>query len=233
MIKKDLLKLEINGSDIRYALRYGIPLVPHVLGSAFISFADRIFITKYVNIGEAGIYAVSAQIAMAISLLTTSFNRAYTPYVFRKLKIQKLSEYRKIVVFTYVYSATLFAITILYIIGATLATPIIVGPEFEGVANFLPWLCFGYFFNGLYYMVSVYIFYSERTEFILCSTSIAAILNIVLNAILVPKFGAIGAAQATTTANCVLFLCTWYMANRVIKIPWLIKLPNILKSYNY
>lgn len=98
-----------------------------------------------------------------------------------------------------------------------------VGQEFYGSVKFIVWVAMGYAFNGMYYMVSCYIFYEEKTYIILWLTLTSAVLNAIFNYIFIKMYGAIGAAMATTLSFFVLFITTWIVANRLYKMPWLLR----------
>lgn len=71
----------------------------------------------------------------------------------------------------------------------------------------------------MYYMVTKYISYEEKTHILSLMTLVAAATNIVLNYFLINYFGAIGAAQATTLTYLIQFIITWYLASGVHKMP--------------
>ena len=58
----------------------------------------------------------------------------------------------------------------------------------------------GYFFFALYMVVSTPIFYSRKTGWAPIISGAAAMLNVVVNLVLIPRFGMLGAAWATLVA---------------------------------
>jgi O-antigen/teichoic acid export membrane protein len=82
------------------------------------------------------------------------------------------------------------------------------------------WIALGFAFNGMYKMVSVYIYYLEKT-FIIAMTSFGvAIVNVILNFMFIPKYGLQGAAVATMIAMGLQFIVTWGVSSRLIDMPW-------------
>jgi len=219
--KKRLYKFRFNKAYIKHALEYGGPLIPHVISLFSITMIDRFFITNMVGIGETGIYTVGYQVGMIIGVLTGSFNKAWTPWLFDKLNEDSELVKKKIIKFTYGY---IFAI-ILITTGLSIVSPwlmsFFVGKKFYKATQYITWIAFGYAFHGMYLMVTNYIFYEEKTYLLSWVTFVAALINIVLNYFLITAFGAIGAAQATTVTYFIQFIITWHMASRVNKMPWL------------
>ncbi|MDQ0415654.1 flippase [Mesobacillus stamsii] len=229
ILRKDKwLKIKYNRSYIKHALSFGVPLIPHAVGGVVMTMTDRIFITNMVGIEATGIYTVGFQIGMIINILATSFNQAYVPWLFAQLKANIYTKKLMIVKMTYFY----FGIIIFLALGLSFFAPwfldFFVGKEFSGSSVFIIWIAIGYAFNGMYFMVTNYIFYAEKTAILAWITFGSAILNIGLNYVFISKYGAIGAAQATTIIYFIKFISTWILAARVYNMPWRLK-----KNENY
>lgn len=220
LIKNNLVKFEYNRKYIEHALKFGIPLVPHALSGVIISFTDRIFITNMIGVEATGIYTIGYQIGMIINLLSSSFNQAYVPWLFSKLKENIQETKRKIVKLTYGYFIVIFLIAIILSTAAPYLLKYLVGNEFNESGKFVIWIALGYAFNGMYLMVTNYIFYVQKTVYLMIITVVSAIINIILNYILIKKNGSIGAAQATTLVYLVKFILTWILSSRIYNMPW-------------
>ena len=204
----------------RRALRYGLPLVFHSLGAVAVATADKAIVTKLVSLTETGLYAVAGQVTMAITFLVDSFNRAYAPWLFERLKVADPRVLRRIVIGTYGYF-----IVILLLAGALAAVGpfllgLVVGPKFAGASQYIFWLALASAFSGMYYMVTLYIQFSGKTEQLAAVTFTVGILDILLCSLLVRAEGGIGAAKATAIAQLVSFLATWWLAGRLIPMNW-------------
>jgi O-antigen/teichoic acid export membrane protein len=218
--KRGWIRFRYDGNSMRDAFRFGLPLVPHALGGMLIMQTDRIFITRMVSVADAGIYTVGFQIAFIVELLASSFNRAYVPWLYKKLHENNFSEKKQVVRFTYVY----FALCLLFAIGLSLIAPwflgFFVGTEFAGAYRYTIWISVGFAFSAMYYMVSAYIFYAGRTHLLAWVTVLSALLNILLNYFLIRRNGPVGAAQASAVAFLASFLVTWALCNRAYPMPW-------------
>lgn len=214
------LNLRINLTYIKHALKFGVPLIPHAMGVFLISMTDRLFITNMVGIADTGIYTVGYQVGMIIGLLAASFNTAYVPWLFRNLKIESQANRLLIVRLTYGY----FFLLLLGAAGLSWLGPLLIrlfmGVDYGGATSYVLWCAFGYAFNGMYMMVTAYIFYAEKTHLLAWVTFIAVGLNVVLNYLLIKLNGPLGAAQATVITFGVKFLLTWYLSDRVRPMPW-------------
>lgn len=211
---------KFNIAYIKHAASFGIPIIPHAMGGIINSFLDRIFLTNLIGLSATGVYTVGLQISMVIRLIQTSFNNAWVPWLYSKLKLNDFSIKRKIVKFTYLYFGLLLFLSLLLSVTAPMYLTILVGDKFAGASQYILWLTLGYSFNGMYKMVTNYIFYAQKTRFLPLSTFFAACINVVMNYVLIKMNGSVGAAQATCLAFFLSFIFTWILSSRIYKMPW-------------
>jgi len=221
-----LLKSKYNKAYRENALSFSLPLIFHSLGGHIIGFSDRFFILFLLGLGNVGVYSVAYQIGMVIALLQNSFNQAWVPFFFEKLKEDDELEKRKIVKITYGYFGLLIGIVVIFY----LATPIIyryfIGSAFTAGIGVVLWILMGYAFNGMYKMVVNYLFFLKKTKWIAFATLGSAAINLGLNYVLIKKNGIEGAAQATTITFFILFLTVFMWSKNAYKMPWGLKKNN-------
>jgi len=221
LYKKKWLVLKLDLPSIKMNLAYGLPLLPHVISGVILTFSDRIFISNMIGISETGNYAVGYQIGMIIHLGQNSFNQAWVPWFFEKLK-QNTNEIKlKIVKFTYLYFLLMILSALILTMLAPLIFKIFIGENFSSGLNYVFWIALGFAINGMYKMVVNYIFYLKKTYFIATATIVTASINIVLNYFLIKHNGAIGAAQATAISFTIEFILIWILSSILYKMPWL------------
>ena len=92
--------------------------------------------------------------------------------------------------------------------------------EYYLAAAIVPLIAIAYVFNGFYYMSVNGIFYSKKTYILPFSTGISAIVSLVLNYLLIPRYGMYGAALATIGAYASLFFTTYIYSQRFYYIKW-------------
>lgn len=221
LFRSGLIGRQVKKDYVLNALRYGVPLIPHVLGGMLLAMADRFMISSMLGVAETGIYFVSVQIGLAIRLITESVNRAYAPWLIEALRINDYRRDIAAVRMTYAYSAAL-------LVGATLVgwlapfiLPLLVGEAFQAAAPIVGVTALGFAFGGMYLMVTNYLFYAGQTGRLALITISCGALNVGLSYVLLPLNGAIGAAQAFAASQLALFLLTWFAAQRARPMPWL------------
>jgi O-antigen/teichoic acid export membrane protein len=230
LIRNKWIKFDFNIYYIKNALYFGIPLIPHALSGIIMSTTDRLMIANMVGLSATGIYTVGYQVGSIINLFAVSFNNAYVPWLYEKLKKDNYSTKVKIVKFTYLYFVLIIIGAIVLGLTALLFLKYVLGKSFIDSSFYVIWIALGYAFQGMYFMVVNYIFYGKKTTKLAWITFISAIINIVLNYFFIRKFGAIGAAQATSLVYLLKFMLVWYFASKVHEMPW--KLSKAKANFN-
>lgn len=220
LIKKELLKFKISKKYSMSALQFGIPLIPHLIGSVVIDSLDRLFITKMVGVEQLGIYNVGYQVGMVISLIQHSFTLAYTPILFKNLKSGGQKNKIFIVRISYLFVFGLVVFLGLLWLVSPIFFEYLIDSRFSDGIKFVFWVGLGYLFLGMYKMVTGYIFYLKRTTILGYLSVFNVALNIVLNYYLILKFGALGAAYATVLSYLALFIIVAIISYKLYPMPW-------------
>lgn len=220
ILKSRAFNFSLSKDKIVDALKFGGPLIPHIIGATLITYSDRLFITNMVNLEEMGIYSVGYQVGLIIGLFQNSFNQAWIPWLFGKLKAPTELLKKKIVRFIYAYYFGLLSFLIMLVLLTPLIFAYLIGEEFKDASVFVFWIGLGFAINGMYKMVVSFLFYSENTGLIGMSTLFTAIINVALNYVLIMQYGSIGAAYATALAFFVQFVVIWVVSNRKYPMPW-------------
>lgn len=220
LVKNYQLHFKWNKVYIREILKFGLPLVPHSLGTILIALADRLIITKLINLNEAGLYQAGLQISMVIIFFTEAFNKAYAPWLYSALQTDKIETKHKIVKFTYLYFIFIISIALLISIIPENLFVFIIGEKYRNSKIYISWSSLAFAFNGMYLMVCNYIFYSEKTKYLAFITLPVGILNVTLSYILIQKIGPVGAAVSIAISYLLMFILTWYVAAKLVTMPW-------------
>lgn len=201
-------------------LKFGIPLMPHIAGGFLLTTVDRFVINKEIGLSEAGIYMVAVQLTAAIGIIFDAINKAYVPWLFEKLTADNLQQKQKIVKLTYIwFSLIITGVVLAFFIGPPIVV-FIAGEHYAEAGKVVGWLVLGQGFQGMYLMVTNYIFYSKKTGLLSFASISSGILNLVLLIVLVRFFGLEGAAIAFATSMGIRFLLTWWIAQKRHPMPW-------------
>jgi len=197
----------------RFALGLSIPLMFHAAAGIVFAQSDIIMLKSIVDESETGIYSLVYSLAIIIDLLWSAFNHSWIPFYYEYKKDgkfylieQKSKGYRFI--FT--------SITIGFMLCAPEVFKILVPEQYWSGLKIVPLVACTYYFNFLYSFPANHEFFYENTKLISTATVMSAILNIVINLLLIPRYHSIGAAIATLMSYFLVFAFHDYCARYII-----------------
>ena len=212
------IRFAINTHYLKQALVYSSPLILHSLGGYVISFSDRFIILEYMDSSAVGLYAVAYQVGMIMSFANNSFNQAWTPFLFSKLKTgnkQALSMLNK---FNYAYFVFMLLLAMVIYFIVPFIYEHLIGKDFKVDFSIILWVLLGYALNGMYKILVNYLFYFKKTKRLALITIIAALLNVFFCILLVQELGILGASISTTIAFFVMFALVYIEYLKIYRI---------------
>lgn len=222
LTRNKYLTIKINRKMMHDALAYGTPLVLHSLGFIIINLADRLFVSHYHGNTALGIYSLAYTIGSLISIVALAFTNAWTPHLFELLKENTSASKQRIVKVIYLFIGGLFLSTLVLIVMTRPVFRLFIGPKFYAGADIVPWIAFSSFFFGCYLAFTNLIFYLKKNRIFGIAAVINIFVNLVLNFMLIPQLGIIGAAYATFISFLIFALIISTIAIRAFpQLPWL------------
>ena len=178
----------------KYALPIALPYIPHLLSLSLLNSMDKIQITKICGSGDNALYSLAYTCGAVVSILLVSMNNAFSPWLGERLNQNETEKIRS-------FSKVYISIFCVGLIGLMLMAPefllIMGGKSYLQAKYVMPPIAFGCACQFIYTMfVNVEQFRKKTIGMAIGSVS-AAIVNYVLNIILIPIWGYIAAAYTT------------------------------------
>ncbi len=197
----------------KYALKIGLPYIPHLLSMTFLNFIDRIMITKMCNEDATAIYSLGYSCATIIVVLMTSYNSAFSPWLTKKLEqneedIKKISFQYVLWFLLPVFGVLLLVPELIYVLG---------GPEYKDAVMVALVVSVGVVFQFIYTMYVNVEQYYKKTIGMAIASVLAALLNLILNYIFIPMYGYQVAAFTTLIGYMFLFVMHMLLVHRMKK----------------
>lgn len=203
--------------QVRAGMRYGIPLMANEMAAVLLVTVDRLMLQGLTGSTDSvGVYTVGTSLALQVSMmLHAALNLSYTQVSIRQFETEGaaavLRTKRRILhVLVYVVAAMLAG---LFVVGGD-GFLLLSGPS---KADSVPiFLLLGAVFvaGGLVDLCTSGLQLYKRSMTIFGLTVLAAILNGILNLLLIPRFGAMGAAYATFGSAIALGIGYWMASPR-------------------
>lgn len=207
-------KLAFKKYHVKYILFYSIPLIPYALGSIILATFDRIMINDLVDASSAGIYSLGYNIALLVSMVISATQAALLPDFFDFLNKKQYSRLDALV--GKVFSIITFSAFGL-ILFAKEIVQILADVKFHEALTIVPIVIIGYVFFGMFTVYGRYISYTKKTIYSSLIMVVSGLVNIILNALLIPQYGYVVAAYTTVVSYFVLFLLSWIIPKYVLK----------------
>lgn len=181
-------------------LKYSIPLVMATVMGVVMSKIDIIMLKNFVDSKSIGVYQIAAQLATATSALLLIFNMVFAPKISKLYHENKIEVLKKLYIKSTRILGGLALVTLIIMIIMRKYILGIYGSTFILGEMVLVYRGIGQFFNSVVGSSTFMISMTGRPKIFMWITSIACIINIILNLILIPKFGINGAAIASMVA---------------------------------
>ena len=210
-------------------LKWGIPLTPNAAILWIIHFSDRYMVSYFLGVTAAGIYSAAYLIGNYTSFALMPLGTVLYPTIAKYYDERNLSETRKYLKYSVKY---VMMIAIPSALGLSiLAEPlvqILTTSEFVSGSTVVPFVAFGAVLFCFFQICLYIIHLVKRTEITIRILGASAGLNILLNIILIPRMGILGAAIATLIAYGILGILTLMVTRRYLKFD--LSLHFIMKS---
>jgi O-antigen/teichoic acid export membrane protein len=192
-------------------LRFGLPLVPASLAMYFMNTSDRWFIQHYHGDDALGLYAVGAKFAMLSSLAIETFRKAWWPLAMDSMHSEDGEKTFIFISNWYVCSGSLFILILTFL--SPWLVEFITGPNFHDswpIVGILTWkgLLYGYFM-----ICSAGIWKAEKTYLNLYISLSILVVGLILNFLIVPTYGIVGASVATVFTFFIWIVITSIVSN--------------------
>lgn len=196
------------------ALKFGVPLIFGSVTMMMLNLSDRYILKYLADYSTVGIYNLGYSLAGALNMfLIMPFGLALMPIAYRMYgKEGDRAYYSKIL--TYLTYVLVWAGLALSIFSMELIKIFSQKASFWPAYQVVPIVVFSYIFFGMRFMSSLGMFLTRNTKHVAYATTIASVLNIVLNFIFIPLYGMIAAAYTTLVCFIILYFVTLHFSNK-------------------
>jgi len=221
-IRKDFQPKRIEYSWIKELVQFGYPFI--FAGVAYWLFGamDRWMLASMTSVEEVGIYSMAFRFASVVLFVSVAFGQAWSP-VAMKIRTDHPEKYQ--VIYGQVLLLLIFT---MLAVGGGIALfsgeiiSLIMPAEYHASGLPLAILCFGIILQSTQQITVIGISLEKKTYLFARLAWLTALVNFVANWLLIPSFGAVGAAWATLISYFVLTGSYLYYTQRLhpIVVQW-------------
>lgn len=229
VLRKELFQVRFRFDPILWkkVMQYAYPLIIVGMGGMVNDMLSRLIYQHVVDLPEAqakhelGIFGNIYRLAVLITIMIQAFRMAAEPFFFAQSKEDNAPRtYARIMKFFVIACCFLFLMISLYIDVFKWFFVAIDKPAWVEGLNIVPLLALGNIFLGVYYNLSIWYKLTHRNMTGAIITLVGAIITIVLNVLLIPRFHYLGAAMATFCCYLFMMIASYLLGQKHYPVPY-------------
>ncbi|MBP6409889.1 MAG: polysaccharide biosynthesis protein [Pseudarcicella sp.] len=203
---------------LQQMLVFSLPLLPAALSYWVLNSTDAFFIEYFRGKSEVGLFTVGSTLASGMMLLTSSFQAAWGPFAFSIIDQPDAKKVYAQVFFIFGILSGL--LMLLFLLFSPDILFVFVEPAYFDAAWVASILPINLVLIAYTYIAVIGTSVKKSTVDYAKASLMAGVLTLILNVILIPRFGKEGSAIATVLAQIVVPVFVFYKAQKVYYIPY-------------
>ena len=198
MLFREIISIQLRMDAILWKkmMSYSIPLLISGLGGSINDALDKMILRRIVDsdnpLEVVGEYGASYKIAVLMALFIQMYRYAMEPYFFSRADRKDAREvYSYVMKYFIIYALILYLVINLYISGFQY---IIAGSHLRGALAIVPIVSMGYLLFGIFVNLSIWYKVKDLTRYGAYLTLTGATVTILMNLLLVPRYGYMASA---------------------------------------
>jgi O-antigen/teichoic acid export membrane protein len=221
-----LVRPVFSAETLRESLQFGLPRVPHAAAQQITAVGDKFILTLFVHLDAIGVYGMAVGFGLAQKLFLSAFESAWAPFYYATIRERDAPRVFSLVS-TYGVAVLALLTAGVSAIGRDALKALTHGrilppsdPRWHDVSIVVAFTSLGVFFQGIYLLTSIGLNITKRTQYYPAATITAAVVNVGLNFLLIPRLGIIGAAWANGVAYAVQAMLGFVLSQRFYRIQY-------------
>ncbi len=218
VVRRDL-SLSFSSSELRAMLAFGSPLIFGQIAFNLFMMIDRFFLAHYSTRAEVGVYSMANNLVSIVTLLVTvPFSQVWTVMRFSVMNEEGAGEYYSRVLTYIVFVSMWLALGVAAVGGDGLLLFSLKG--YWPAARIIPLLALGAVLDSGSRVLNIGITMKKRTIFAPLVIAAALVVNVALNFLLIPRYGAVGATISTVLSYFVFCALRYWASNMFFKVSY-------------
>ncbi|MBX9784861.1 MAG: oligosaccharide flippase family protein [Chitinophagaceae bacterium] len=220
------VKLKFDFGLWKEVMKYSYPLIIVGLGGMINDMLSRLVYQHVVDVPqeqakhELGVFANIYRIAVLITIMIQAFRMAAEPFFFKQAKEENAQKtYARVMKFFVLACCFMFLGIGLYLDVLKWIITLKSKSWGEGM-NVVLLLAMGNIFLGIYYNLSIWYRLTNKNLYGAAITIGGAVITIVINILLIPKFHYLGAAIATFTCYLFMMIASYILGQKYYPVPY-------------
>ena len=215
-----ILQGRVSWSLLRQLLAFGVPLIGFELLSHIFSYIDRVQINYFLGTYEVGLYSAAHNLCLYLqTVFVVSLATAITPLYMDRWETEGRAS-------TEVFLAQVLRYYLLVSIPTAVGVTLIgkdlidflAGGKYVEAHSVIPYVIVGMLIDGITAVMAAGLQIQKRSGLMMAIMGCAALLNLTLNSILIPRFGIEGAAVTSLVSYAFFTGLCWFFGRQILTI---------------
>lgn len=211
-----VIKSKISYKELKSVLLFGFPLIIGGLSFWTLSVIDKFSLRYFSTFKELGLYTVAMSVTGVVAIFSGIFNTIWSPLVYKWISEEESVNISKIDDISYYLLAAIYFIVIISGLFSWVLV-FLLPNSYYSLQYLIPVCILAPLLYTLSETSSIGIAITRKTYFSMIASVCAMILNLLISYILVPYYGAMGAAFSTTSS----FLFFYILKTELSKKIWI------------
>jgi O-antigen/teichoic acid export membrane protein len=199
-------------------VKYSLPFIPASLSIWLINLSAIFFLNGKVSDADLGLFQIAFSVAAFSGIVVNAFQQAWSPFAFSIIHQENAKEtYGKILLAFLLFIGSMTLLASLFSLEALM---IIATPAYYGAAAIASILVFSSLFAGLTNIADLGSAISKKTAPLGIVYSTSSVILVLLNILLIPPYGAYGAAFAVCISQLLTPVFVFYFSQKSYPIPY-------------
>lgn len=198
-------------------LKFSVPYIPTTMLWLITSVSDRYIVTAYCGESVNGLYSAAYKLPTLLSLVSGVFVEAWHFSTVKDADEEEKSEFFGTVYVNFL-SVMCMGASVL-IAGTKIFTRILLSDAYYVSWEYVPILILATTFSSLVAFLGSVYFLKKKSMLSMLTAMMGAVVNVVLNFMMIPKYGAMGAAVATLISYVAVYLLRAYDTAKFLRFP--------------
>lgn len=197
---------------MRTLLLFSWPFIFHSLASNLLGNADKFILERYLDMEQVGLYTFAYSFGTSVVFAFLGITVYIEPLIYKENEEEK----RKILLNKFLLMALAMGIlaTLAIYLISIFVLPELYKTSYQSVIYLIPLIAISYILQPFYFKANYQLIYAKKSFNIAFVSIVSCILNIILNIVLIPKFGIIAAVYTTFISNALQYMMFVLMANK-------------------
>lgn len=212
---RDFSVRSISAGTAKALLKFSIPYIPTTMLWLITSVSDRYIVTYFCGESANGLYAAAYKLPTLLSLVSGVFVEAWHFSTVRDATDDEKGDFFGTVYFHFM--SMMFMGGAFLVAGAKIFTKLLLADSYYSSWEFVPVLVMATVFSTLVSFLGSVYFLKKKSTSSMLTAMVGALVNVILNFVMIPTHGAMGAAVATLISYLAVFAVRSYDTSLELK----------------